>query len=248
MNRLRIVAGPNGSGKSTIITQFQEKRYFNAPFYLNADDVLKKLFNGEFQTPIKDLTAENLLMFSEKSTYADSYKEILYAEKMECIDGILKVDRSALNSYTIAMLTDALAHVLLERKINFIWETVFSHESKLHFMKQAKASGWKNYLYFVSTQDVKMNIERVGQRVKMGGHDVPLEKMEPRYKRTMSFLKLAIQACHRAYIFDNSSFVEPRLYAEYTPAGDLKMYAEEVPEWIATYLLSDFPGKILPAF
>lgn len=58
----------------------------------------------------------------------------------------------------------------------FTIETVMSDVRKMDYIRLAKQSGYRIYLYFVSTQDVEINIGRVAQRVQLGGHDVPREK------------------------------------------------------------------------
>ncbi|MDQ3108696.1 MAG: hypothetical protein M3R17_02285 [Bacteroidota bacterium] len=50
-------------------------------------------------------------------------------------------------------------------------------------MKQAKAEGYKVYLYFVSTENPEINKERVQLRVRNNGHDVPPDKIVSRYYR-----------------------------------------------------------------
>jgi predicted ABC-type ATPase len=51
-------------------------------------------------------------------------------------------------------------------------------------IKEVKLRGYKVHLFFVSTFDVKVNIERVKLRKKQGGHDVPVSDIRRRYKRS----------------------------------------------------------------
>jgi Uncharacterized protein conserved in bacteria len=60
---------------------------------------------------------------------------------------------------------------------------VLSHPSKISFLEQGKAAGFKNYLYFICTVSPEINIKRIHQRVQLGGHDVPEDKVRKRYPR-----------------------------------------------------------------
>jgi len=73
---------------------------------------------------------------------------------------------------------------MLAQQISFTFETVMSHCSKIDILMQAQATGYRTYLYFVATDDSTINISRVRNRVKLGGHDVPADKIEARYYRT----------------------------------------------------------------
>ncbi len=113
----------------------------------------------------------------------------------------------------------------------FTVETVMSHHSKLDYIKLAKANGYKVYLYFVSTQDVSINIARVNQRVYMGGHDVPEKKIKSRYIKSLNNLYDALTISNRTYIFDNSEKDKPIWYAEFDGKQIIFNY-ETIPLWI----------------
>jgi predicted ABC-type ATPase len=79
-----------------------------------------------------------------------------------------------------------------------------SHHSKVDLLAQAQAAGYRTYLYFVATDDPVINISRVKSRVKLGGHNVPEDKIAERYHRSLELLMDAIRHTNRAYVFDNS--------------------------------------------
>ena len=57
----------------------------------------------------------------------------------------------------------------------------------------------------MATEDPAINVARVQQRVRNGGHSVPVDKIESRYIRSLALLNEAIAHTNRAYIFDNSN-------------------------------------------
>ena len=88
--------------------------------------------------------------------------------------------------------------------LSFTFETVMSHSSKLEFFASAALKEFITVLYFISTSDPGVNVERVNQRVQTGGHDVPEDKILSRYVRTMALFPLALKIAERAFVYDNS--------------------------------------------
>jgi predicted ABC-type ATPase len=92
----------------------------------------------------------------------------------------------------------------LETQESFSFETVMSHPSKVELLGLAKAKGFKVAVYFVATESVDLNVGRVRQRVALGGHDVPENKIRERYPRTLAQLPAAIAMADEVVLFDNS--------------------------------------------
>ncbi len=88
-----------------------------------------------------------------------------------------------------------------------------SHRSKIDLLRRSKLEGYKNYLYFVSTESAQINVDRVGQRVQRGGHPVNEDKIRSRHLSSLENLKQAINQTYRSFIFDNSG-KEPILILE----------------------------------
>jgi predicted ABC-type ATPase len=87
---------------------------------------------------------------------------------------------------------------------SFGFETVFSHGSNLAFLRALKAVGYEVHLYYLSTDDVEINVARVRVRVARGGHSVPDDKVRERYARSVLLLSLAVRYCDRVVLYDNS--------------------------------------------
>lgn len=87
---------------------------------------------------------------------------------------------------------------------DFSFETVFSHESKLDFMRDARTAGYFIRLLFVATDSPRLNVARVAKRVKDGGHDIETDKIVNRYRRTLTLLPQAMELADHSVLFDNS--------------------------------------------
>ncbi|MHC8354513.1 zeta toxin family protein [Pseudomonas sp. LB3P81] len=128
------------------------------------------------------------------------------------------------------MISDFIRQRLLEKGVSFTFETVMSHRSKVDFMKEAQAHGYRIYLYFVSTENPAINIDRVQIRVREGGHPVAPDKVRERYYKSLGLLPEAIAVSNRAYIFDNSGD-STVLLAEITDGDSLEYRTEDIPDW-----------------
>ena len=92
----------------------------------------------------------------------------------------------------------------LDARVSFTFETVMSHASKVRFLAQAREAGYRVIMYFVALEDPDLNVARVRQRVALGGHDVPEDRVRDRYERVMALLPEAMAECHRVVLFDNT--------------------------------------------
>lgn len=235
-----MFAGPNGSGKSTL-KSFLPPALLGA--YLNPDEIEQEIRNQGFLNCSAygvSPTAEEMRSFFIRSTFllaegfSDEVAKLGFAG--DRVDfGAVKV-----NSYFASVVVDFLRQKLLEQKISFTFETVMSHQSKVDLLMQAQAAGYRTYLYYVATDDPAINISRVRNRVKLGGHAVPEEKIESRYHRSLDLLMDAIRHTNRAYIFDNSGDNAGGRHtwlAEITEGTKLELKTDKIPSWFTRAVL-----------
>ena len=134
---------------------------------------------------------------------------------------------------------DALVSVTFrKRNEERITETVFSHPAKIDILKKAQAAGFRTYMYFVATENPNVNVKRIQQRVKDGGHDVPEDKTIARYYRCLEQVKYALPYLNRAYFFDNST-EQSVFFAEYEHGKGFQLYSTLVPEWFKRFVLGE---------
>ena len=207
--RLRVFAGPNGSGKSTVIKAIQRNGTPDLGRYINADDLVKKLFSGPFQFKEWDLeiTKETFLNKLENNSLINRKSSIVIFDSLFDVEEnmlILKSKEKIEMEYVAQVLAEFLRVCCFEKKIKFSFETVFSHHSKVEWMRKCSEMGYKVYLYFVSTESPEINKARVANRVLEGGHDVPEQKIEDRYYRSLDLMFEASKYAYQAYFFDTS--------------------------------------------
>lgn len=122
---------------------------------------------------------------------------------------------------------------LLRARETFVAETVFSHESKLRLVESAQAQGFLVFLYHIHVGSAELACARVATRVGMGGHDVPKNKVEARYERTLRLIPQAASLADRSYVYDNSGSDVPTThrYLMTMHAGRIVDLPGSLPDW-----------------
>lgn len=84
------------------------------------------------------------------------------------------------------------------------FETVFSTQEKLTFIRMARAQGYFVRLFYIGTDDPAINAARIAHRVLEGGHDVPIAKVISRFDKSLKNLRKVLAEIERGYVYDNS--------------------------------------------
>ena len=240
-----MFAGPNGSGKSTL-KSYLPKELLGV--YLNPDEIEREIRKQGFLDCAAygvTTTADEVLSFFNRSSLLISAGFGEAAKQLAFANGRLNFGRVGVNSYLASVAGDFLRGKLLELKVSFTFETVMSHPSKVEFLAKAQQAGYRTYLYFVATDDPDINISRVRSRVRLGGHDVPKDRIEPRYHRSLDLLMEAIWHTNRAYVFDNSGYNKDKKHtwlAEITDGRELELKSDQIPAWFKRAVLD----KLIP--
>jgi predicted ABC-type ATPase len=237
--RLRIIAGPNGSGKSTLKSVLRPELL---GVYINPDDI---------EQEIKDFDFVDLINFGIETTEAEIvafFNASTLLAKMDLLDDVANLRFSdnkliffevEVNSYFASVIADFIRHKLLKQEVSFTFESVMSSADKVDFLQKAQRRGFRTYLYYIATDDPIINISRIHNRVRLGGHSVPNNKVMERYERSLSLLPEAIRYTNRAYIFDNSGSSQ-FLLAEVTDGSILTIKTNHMPEWFKTAVWNKF--------
>ena len=232
VKRFRMIAGPNGSGKSTLVQRLRNDFSVNFYTFVNADEILAQVSRTGAYSPKFPVSKDELVRYAERSTYGEEVKNVFRGTSVQVEGDCVRFEKSAVNSYTMALFANFLQDRFLDRGESFSQETVFSHSSKVAALKRAHEAGYRTYLYFIATENPKINACRVANRHAQGGHDVPTDKIASRYSRSIAQLKDALPHLSRAYVFDNSG-TEMIFLAEYDAESgwSFSMPADALPAW-----------------
>ena len=238
VKRFRMIAGPNGSGKSTLVKRLRDNYNVNFYTFVNADEIFAQVSETGAYSPKFPVSKNELVRYADGSTYDESVKAVFRSDAVRVEGDCVRFDKTAVNSYTMALFANFLQDRFLDRGESFSQETVFSHPSKVAALKRASEAGYRTYLYFIATENPKINACRVANRHAQGGHDVPSDKIVSRYSRSIARLKDAVPHLSRAYVFDNSGS-EMLFLGEYSKESgwSFSMPVAELPDWFAQQAL-----------
>lgn len=107
----------------------------------------------------------------------------------------------------------------LEKGENLLIETVFSSPRKLALFKRFKEAGYFINMIYICTEDPDINVLNVAERVKKGGHDVPIRKILERYDRSLENAAAIAMETDCLILIDNSELDTPPVVLEALASG-----------------------------
>ena len=116
---------------------------------------------------------------------------------------------------------------LLKNKVDFAFETTLSSKTYKEKVIFAQTNNYKVTLLFLWLRNVELAIERVKLRVKKGGHNIPVNVIERRYKNGIKNLfEIYIPLCDEVIVVDNSD-TKYDLIAEGNKGEGIRIYSQE---------------------
>lgn len=117
-------------------------------------------------------------------------------------------------------------HDLAKAKHDFAMETTLSGRTYVPLLRGIREGGHQIHMFYLWLPTPEMSLQRVADRVKRGGHDVPKADVRRRFPRTLNNLfNLYWFLLDSLYFFDASN-VEPSLIFEQVE-GRVQIYQQE---------------------
>ncbi len=143
---------------------------------------------------------------SGKTTFGKEYLRKLkiknFLNSDEIARGLSIVDPQSHEQEAGKILLRQLSKYISNRE-NFAIETTLSGRTLEKHIRKAKSRGYEIHLIYLHTDDVRINIKRIKNRKKEGGHFVPSEAVRRRYKRSLENLNsFARKICDTIEIYD----------------------------------------------
>ncbi|HLG16968.1 MAG TPA: zeta toxin family protein [Blastocatellia bacterium] len=114
---------------------------------------------------------------------------------------------------------------LAEQRISFAFESTLSYAS---WIEQLRRQGYDFHLMFLWLRSPDVAVERVKERVRRGGHDVPEGVIRRRYVAgVMNFFQLYRPLAQTWAVYDNSDSGGPLLVADGAAGGEQIVYNGE---------------------
>jgi predicted ABC-type ATPase len=166
-----------------------------------------------------------------KSTFYDVF---LAGSPLPFLNADLFAAETGVDSLEAARILDATRDRMIEQKLGFITETVFSDPfgQKVDMLRKAVAAGYDVTLIYIGVASPELSSRRVDQRIARGGHDVPRERIASRFKRSLDNLRKALDFVPTVELYDNSSADEPYRHIATFKAGTMQWRsAGRLPAW-----------------
>lgn len=104
---------------------------------------------------------------------------------------------------------------LATQRETFAFESTLASRSYAPWIIDLQGKGYTFHLLFLWVRSSDISIERVRERVRLGGHDVPAETIRRRYHRgVQNFLELYKGLANTWVVYDNSFIGNPLFIAE----------------------------------
>jgi len=170
-----------------------------------------------------------------KTTFFHSH---LQSAALPFINADLLARELDLDEYAAARVADSIRRELVRCRASFVFETVFSDpvDDKVTFLREAVESGQTVVLCYIGIAGPGVSEDRVAMRVSQGGHDVPTEKLQARYPRTIENLKSAIRELPYVLVYDNDDLGQPYQQIAVFEQAVLLSSSKLIPEWFQPLL------------
>lgn len=170
-----------------------------------------------------------------KSAFYGSY---LAHEGLPFVNADVIARELGIGAYKAAAIAEAGRQELYDLRESFIFETVFSDPvgGKLAFLEDTLRSGYNVVLCFVGISGPEVSVDRVGQRVAEGGHDVPADKLVGRFPRVMENLRLAMLRLPMVLVYDNDDLRDPHRFCLAAGMGKVLEEVAPIPSWLRSLL------------
>jgi predicted ABC-type ATPase len=164
-----------------------------------------------------------------KSTF---YQEFLQDLQLPFLNADLLESRTGIPSLEAARILDIMRNELVEKRAGFITETVFSDPvgAKLGLLRKAVDAGYDVVLIYIGVEPPLCPL-RVDQRVAAGGHDVPRDRIQKRFERSLANLRAALKIVPLIKVYDNSSVEAPFRLVAVFDRGKRTFRISPAPRW-----------------
>ncbi len=115
-------------------------------------------------------------------------------------------------------------------------ETTLAGVGIFRHMAAAQGAGYRIILHFVSVDSHEQSLDRIRNRVALGGHNVPEADARRRFVRSHANLPKAIARSDVASLYDNTDLNRPHREVAFFWDGAW-WTAEVIPDWVSTALV-----------
>jgi predicted ABC-type ATPase len=127
-------------------------------------------------------------------------------------------------------------HQLAGEKVSFAFETTLASRSFAPWIREQKRSGYVFTLVFLWLSSSELAVQRVHERIRLGGHSVPDDVIKRRYEAGIkNFFRFYAPIADAWIFYDNSASANPRVVAEKNLEGKNYIYDRDLWQTLQKY-------------
>lgn len=121
-------------------------------------------------------------------------------------------------------------HDCIDRGLSFTQETTLSGRKTESTVKVVKEHGYQVRLFYIALDTANESLDRIQNRVKHGGHNIPDDNVLRRFSTRWESLSKVLPYCDEAEFYDNENgFIK---VAEFRN-GELRSIGSYHPKWLS---------------
>jgi len=106
-------------------------------------------------------------------------------------------------------------HDYVNHRESFAFETTLSGKSYISMIRKMLADGWQVNLFYLWLPNVEASLNRVAERVRHGGHNIPRDAIIRRYPRSIAnLLDSYSRLCTYTLCLENSESPPQRIFQQ----------------------------------
>ena len=102
-----------------------------------------------------------------------------------------------------------LLELAIDQGLDFTFETTLGGNTMPALLAKAAERGIEVHVFYVGLESPEAHLERVRERVRAGGHDIPEEDIRRRYKHSLINLVKLLPVLTELRVYDNSATADP---------------------------------------
>jgi predicted ABC-type ATPase len=112
---------------------------------------------------------------------------------------------------------------------SFAFETTLASRTFASFLETCKTQGYSINILFIWVNSIELAIERVEERVRSGGHAIPIETIKRRYHRSMqNFKSIYMPIVERWTLCDNSDQLPTLIAQKHSAKTGVVIYDDQI--------------------
>ena len=134
---------------------------------------------------------------------------------------------------TAEKLAISKAKDCLKKGINFSQETTLSGRQPLQTIQRAIEENYRIRLYYVGVSSAEESLLRIENRVRKGGHDIPVQDVCGQYERRFADLAAVVPYCDEVHYYDNENGFQAVAFYQ---NGTIFPLTDHLPQWMRDFM------------